>query len=220
MPTHEHEQHYIPAMGHAALTPLYDPFIRLMGRERRFKGRLIEHLRLSPGQRVLDVGCGTGTLAVMIGREHPAVEITGIDGDTDILERARSKAADAGVRATFRVAMATELPFGDGSFDRVTSTLMAHHLPTSAKTQMFAEIRRVLAPGGELHLVDIGPAASAIGRAVQRLVRPHQLADNLDGELPSMMLSAGLSDVIEEDRVLVAFGPLVYWRGLKRPAHA
>jgi ubiquinone/menaquinone biosynthesis C-methylase UbiE len=212
MHTHEHGHRYIPAMGHTALTPLYDPFIRLAGRERRFKGRLIEHLRLIPGQRVLDVGCGTGTLAVMIGRARRDVEVTGIDGDEDAVARARRKAADAGVRASFRVALATELPFPDASFDRVTSTLMAHHLPSAAKAQMFAEIRRVLLPGGELHLVDIGPARSQIGRALQRLARHSMLGDNVDGKLPSMMLAAGLSDVVEEDRVVVAFGPLVFWR--------
>jgi ubiquinone/menaquinone biosynthesis C-methylase UbiE len=220
MHAHEHDHRYIPAMGHAALTPLYDPFIRLFGRERQFKSRLVEHLHLRAGQRVLDVGCGTGTLAVMIGRERPDVEVTGIDGDADVLERARIKAADAGVRATFRAATATELPFSDSSFERVTSTLMAHHLSTTQKAQMFAEIGRVLAPGGELHLVDIGPARSTIGRALQRVIRPRQLVDNIDGHLPSLLMGAGLTDVVEEDRVVVAFGPLVFWRARRGPKQA
>lgn len=212
MSSHEHEHHYVHAMGHAALTPLYDPIARLIAREQTFKRRLVERLGLRGSHRVLDVGCGTGTLAVMIARERSDIEVTGVDGDADILIRARSKAAAAGVRVAFRAAMATELPFADGSLDRVTSTLMAHHLPTSAKLQMFTEIRRVLTPTGELHLVDIGPARSGFGRTLQGLLRPRVLADNLDGKLPSLMTSAGLADVNEEERVLTVVGPLVFWR--------
>jgi ubiquinone/menaquinone biosynthesis C-methylase UbiE len=129
-----------------------------------------------------------------------------------MLSRAESKAARAGARIKFERASAAELPLADGSFDRVTSTLMAHHLPTAEKEAMFAEVRRVLAPNGELHLVDIGPARGAIPRSLQRLLRPHVLDDNLEGKLPSMMVAAGLVDVTEGERVVTVFGPLVFWR--------
>jgi len=138
--------------------------------------------------------------------------VTGIDPDGEMLSRANKKSAAAGARTTFELASATELPFADGSFDRVTSTLMAHHLPTAAKEAMFAEARRVLAPAGELHLVDIGPARGSLARSLQRLLRPHVLDDNLDGKLPAMMSAAGFADIAEEDRVVTVFGPLVFWR--------
>jgi ubiquinone/menaquinone biosynthesis C-methylase UbiE len=199
-------------MGHPALTPFYDAFARLVAREATFKRRLVERLGLRAGQRVLDVGCGTGTLAIMIAKAHPEVEVTGIDADEEMLERARKKAAAAGVHIAFEQASATEMPFAEGSFDRITSTLMAHHLPSEAKQQMFAEVRRVLKATGELHLVDIGPARSSVARSLQRVLRPHVLNDNLDGKLPSMMSAAGLGDVAEEDRVVIVFGPLIFWR--------
>jgi hypothetical protein len=89
---------------------------------------------------------------------------------------------------------------------------MAHHLTTAEKEQMFAEIRRVLVPLGELHPVDVGPARSGIGRAIQRVLRPPVFVDNLDGKLLSLMAAAGLTDVDEEDRVLTPMGPFVFWR--------
>jgi len=207
-----HPHHFLPGMGHPALTPFYDSFARLVARESTFKRRLIERLGLRAGQRVLDVGCGTGTLAIMVAEAWRDVEIIGVDPDEEMLRRARKKAEAAGVRIEFKNGSATELPFSDGSFDRVTSTLMAHHLPTAAKEQMFAEVCRVLKPAGELHLVDIGPARSAVARSLQRVLRPHVLDDNLSGKLPSMMSAAGLVDVAEEDRVVVVFGPLIFWR--------
>ena len=218
---HEHEHghhhhHFIPAMGHPALTPFYDAFARTIAREQTFKRRLVDRLALRPGARVLDVGCGTGTLAIMIAAVRADVAVAAIDGDGEILERARAKAGAAGARIDFRQALATELPFADGSFDRVTSTLMAHHLETADKQQMFAEIRRVLAPGGELHLVDLGPAKSGLARSLQRRLRPRMLGDNLDGRLPSLMTAAGLVDVLEEDRVVTVLGPLVFWRARVR----
>jgi ubiquinone/menaquinone biosynthesis C-methylase UbiE len=214
MSTHEHghHHHFLPGMGHPALTPFYDSFARLVARESTFKRRLVERLGLRAGQRVLDIGCGTGTLAILVAEARPGVEVSGIDPDEKMLTRARKKAETAGVHIDFKIGSATELPFGDGSFDRVTSTLMAHHLPTAAKEQMFAEVRRVLKPAGELHLVDIGPARNAVARSLQRVLRPHVLDDNLDGKLPSMMSAAGLVDIAEEDRVVVVFGPLVFWR--------
>jgi ubiquinone/menaquinone biosynthesis C-methylase UbiE len=209
---HPHHHHFLPGMGHPALTPFYDTFARLVARESTFKRRLVERLQVRAGQRVLDVGCGTGTLALLIAEAHPDVALTGIDPDDEMLSRATKKAAAAGARIRFERASAAELPFADGSFDRVTSTLMAHHLPTHEKEAMFAEVRRVLAPTGELHLVDIGPARSSVARSLQRVLRPHVLEDNLEGKLPAMMSAAGFVDIAEEDRVVTVFGPLVFWR--------
>jgi len=203
---HQHHHHFLPGLVHPALTPFYDTFARLVARESTFKRRLVDRLQLQAGQRVLDVGCGTGTLALMIAEAHPDVEVTGIDPDEEMLSRARKKVSAAGASITFELGSAASLPFADGSFDRVTSTLMAHHLPTPEKEAMFAEVRRVLAPTGELHLVDIGPARSSMARSLQRVLRPHVLDDNLDGRLPSMMAAAGLADVVEGDRVVTVFG--------------
>src|SRR5262249_28415146 len=153
------------------------------------------------------------TLVLMIKRQHPEVDVTGIDGDEEVLVRARKKTAKANVQATFLRAIATELPFPDASFERVASTLMAHHLPAEEKARMFGEVRRVPKPGGQLHLVDLGPARSEVGRTLQRITSRTMLRDNLAGRLPSMMEAAGFAAVIEEDRVVTVFGPLVFWRG-------
>jgi ubiquinone/menaquinone biosynthesis C-methylase UbiE len=208
---------YIHALGHAALTPLYDPLIALFMRERTFKLRLIEHLNLFPGARVLDVGSGTGTLTVLIKERHPQAEVAGLDGDPEIVARARRKVKQAGVPVTFHEGLATELPFPDGSLDRVTSSLVIHHLPTEAKARAFAEAHRVLKPGGEIHIADFGPPRSPIGRAIARLAEGfEQASDNLKGRLPQLLADAGFEGVREEDRVLTPIGPVVFLRGTRR----
>src|SRR5690348_15767000 len=93
---------YVPALGRDILTALYDPLIRRTTRERTFKQRLLDQASLHAGQRVLDVGCGTGTLAVWAKEREPGIEIAGIDGDPAVLERARQKASDAGVDIELR----------------------------------------------------------------------------------------------------------------------
>src|SRR5437763_11592983 len=103
-------ERYVPALGRDCLTALYDPLIRITTRERTFKERLLDQADLHAGQRVLDVGCGTGTLDVWMKEREPGIEVVGIDGDPAVLDRARRKAAQAGVSVDFREAMADEVP--------------------------------------------------------------------------------------------------------------
>jgi ubiquinone/menaquinone biosynthesis C-methylase UbiE len=202
---------YIHAMGHRALTPLYDPFIRLVLRERILRERLIERLSLRAGSRLLDVGCGTGTLAILARQKYPHAEVIGIDGDPEIVDLAGRKAAAVGAKVKFRVALATELPFEDRSIDFVTNTFVMHHLPRADKARCFEECLRVLRPGGQIHVVDFGPPRSRVGRAwIAPLRRMAWLADNFDGRLPPMLTEAGFTHVRETDRIATAFGPAVF----------
>jgi ubiquinone/menaquinone biosynthesis C-methylase UbiE len=200
-------------MGHRALTPLYDPFVQAFMRERALRQGLIDLISLRPGSRLLDVGCGTGTFAILAKQACPLADVWGIDGDPAIVARARAKADRARAELHFKVALATALPFEEGVFDRVTSTFVMHHLPRAAKAQACVEAFRVLRPGGEFHIVDFGPPRSRIGRAIMSALRGiAELADNLDGRLPHMLEAAGFGAVREEGRLFTPLGPAIFLR--------
>jgi ubiquinone/menaquinone biosynthesis C-methylase UbiE len=135
----------------------YDWLVWLLtlGRERRFRERLLRPARLQRGESVLDVGCGTGTLAIaarrLVGAEG---EVHGVDASPEMIARARGKAARAKANVTFDTAFAQALPYPDARFDVVLSTVMLHHLPTKTRQQGVREMRRVLEPGGRLLAVD------------------------------------------------------------------
>jgi ubiquinone/menaquinone biosynthesis C-methylase UbiE len=127
------------------------------GREGAFRERLLELSGVRSGQSVLDIGCGTGTLAIVAtGRVGPTGSVVGIDASPQMVARATRKAAKAGVPAIFQLAAAEQLPFPDAHFDVVLSTLMFHHLPRKTRQQCALEIRRVLKPGGRVFVVDFG----------------------------------------------------------------
>jgi ubiquinone/menaquinone biosynthesis C-methylase UbiE len=140
----------------------YDLLVWLvsLGREQTFRAKVLDLARLKPGESVLDVGCGTGTLAIAAKRRvGPAGRVHGIDASPEMIARARKKATKAGVEVTFENAVVEQLPFADGSFDAVLSTVMLHHLGRKARQQCASEMRRVLKPGGRVLAVDFGGAA-------------------------------------------------------------
>ena len=127
----------------------------MLGRERAFRERLLDLARLKAGETVLDVGCGTGTLAIAAKRRvGPTGVVYGIDPSPEMIARAVKKARKAGVNVAFKNAVAEELPFGDSHFDAVLSTLMLHHLPRAAREAAAREMRRVLKAGGRALAVD------------------------------------------------------------------
>jgi ubiquinone/menaquinone biosynthesis C-methylase UbiE len=137
----------------------YDVLVWLLtlGRERGFRERMLYLARLRPGESILDVGCGTGTLAIAAKRKvGPTGTVFGIDASAEMIARAGHKASKAGVDATFRKEAVQALSFPDARFDVVLSTLMFHHLPKPARRQCVLEIKRVLRPGGRVLIVDFG----------------------------------------------------------------
>jgi ubiquinone/menaquinone biosynthesis C-methylase UbiE len=129
------------------------------GRERELRERILSFAGLTRGETVLDIGCGTGTLAIAATRHvGPNGSVTGIDASPAMVARATRKATKVKAPATFQVAVAESLPFPDGRFDVVLSTLMLHHLPRSTGQQCAREIKRVLKTTGRVLAVDFGPA--------------------------------------------------------------
>jgi ubiquinone/menaquinone biosynthesis C-methylase UbiE len=129
----------------------------LGGRERAFRQKVLGLARLTPTDSVLDVGCGTGTLAILAKQQAAATtRICGIDASSAMIETAARKAKKAGVDVTFETAVVEALPFPDGAFDVITSTLMLHHLPRAVREQCAREMRRVAKPRGRIVAVDFG----------------------------------------------------------------
>jgi ubiquinone/menaquinone biosynthesis C-methylase UbiE len=152
----------------------YDLLVWLIthGRERAFRERLVDLAHLSSGETILDVGCGTGSLAMVAKqRVGPTGHVFGIDASPEMVARATRKARKRGVDVTFMKAFAETLPFADAHIDVVFSTVMLHHLSKTTRQQAAREIHRVLKPGGRILVVDFGRSEAKQHGIVSRFHR-------------------------------------------------
>jgi ubiquinone/menaquinone biosynthesis C-methylase UbiE len=213
-PQDEPRPAFTPALGVAALTPLYDAAIILLTREARWRRALLAAADLRSGQRLLDVGCGTGSLALLFARHAPGARIAGLDPDPQVLARAAAKLRRAGVSVALHQGFLTpEFLAARGPFEVIVSSLVLHQVPLPVKAEMLALMRRGLAPGGRLCVADYGLQRTALMRAlfrhtVQRLDGVADTQPNADGVLPRLMAEAGFAAVAEAAVVPTATGSI------------
>ncbi len=212
---------YIPALSYDWLTKFYDPLIKWGMQENTFKNTLIKQAQIKEGYKLLDVGCGTATLTLLIKSQHPSSQVYGIDGDDNILSIAQGKVVSSGLSVDLKKAMAYELPYPDNYFDRVFSSLVFHHLTTEQKELAFREILRVLKPNGEFHLADWHKGHNFLMKiaslTVQFLDGFETTADNFQGKLQDIFIRSGFKQVERTEQFMTVLGTLSLFKGIKSP---
>ncbi len=170
--------------------------LMLLGKEHSLREMTANMAGIQPGDRILDVGCGTGSLTLAAqARVGATGEVHGIDASPEMIDVARLKADKAHVNIDFRVALIERLPFSDGYFDLVLSSLMLHHLPDDLKRQGFAEIYRVLKSGGHLFAVDFEPPTNAFIRGAASHLLGHGMMQVDVRMYVPMLQAAGFKNV-------------------------
>jgi ubiquinone/menaquinone biosynthesis C-methylase UbiE len=209
---------YVPALKYPLLTSFFDFVTQITLPEKRFRTSLVYQTGNKAGDRVLDFGAGTAALLLLLKQFAPQAKFTGVDIDEKIISIAEEKIKSAKADINMDRYGGVTLPYPDGYFDRVVSSLVFHHLTKEQKENAFQEIRRVLANGGELHVADWGKAQTLTQRvmflAVQMLDGFETTTDNIEGLLPIFMTNAGFVDVRETERIPTAFGVLSLYKAI------
>ncbi len=211
---------YVPALGYHGLTGLYDRIIAVTMREATWRADFVKLIAPRAGERILDVGCGTGSLAVALAQVEPGAQITGIDPDAAMLEVARNRATAAGVTVELVSGLAQDTA-GTGAlagrrFDKIVSSLVFHHLDEGTKRAVLATMRRLLnGPNGRVMILDWG-AMPGVRTRLRFL--PVQLLDGFDntranvaGRMPQLLIEAGFRVIATPWTFETAFGPLATW---------
>jgi ubiquinone/menaquinone biosynthesis C-methylase UbiE len=212
--TTQSQRTYLPAAGRDSFLPLYDLMTRLMGADKA-RAELLDRANIRDGQCILEVGCGTGSLLILLKRLYPGTDVVGLDPDLKALARARHKAVRAAVSVRLDRGFGDELPYAEASFDRVLSSLMFHHVPTGEKDKTLREIRRTLRPGGEFHMLDFEGLERGPHSVLRRLLHSaDRLKDNSESRVLHFLREAGFSESKTVGHREMFFGNIAYYRAI------
>ena len=186
------EMSFTPALGRNGLNGLYDFAIALLTRERVWRASLLEQVGPRAGDAIVDVGCGTGTFAIMLKQAAPGARIVGLDPDPAILAIAAAKAEAVGVEIEWRQGFANEAADLGTVFDKAVSSLVLHQVPLPMKRAGISAMAAAVKPSGEVHIADYARQSSKLMRGLFRMTvqRIDGLTDtqpNADGALEAII---------------------------------
>ncbi len=200
---------YTPPLG-TGDTADYDRAIRRWTREMRWRRAMIDALAPRAGETIVDVGCGTGSFAVLLKATAPEVRVVGVDPDAEALAIARAKAEAAGADVRWERGFARDI--GARSADAIVTSLMFHQVPMAEKRAGLAAMHAALRPGGRLVIADYGRQRGLMRLlfrlTIQRLDGVTDTQPNADGALPDLVRAAGFANVREADRVHTVTGTI------------
>ncbi len=187
---------FISAARFGILTPVYDMFCEMLGLGKKYRVVVLKNIKIdNKKSKVLDAGCGTGSLAIDFKRKFPKTELYGIDIDERVLAIAKTKINNEKAKIRLKKASITSLPFDGSNFDAVYSSLVFHHLTSETKRKAMKEVYRVLKRGGKFYLFDFGMPKSRFSLIAWFAVHLEEGYDNIKGNFPSMLHSAGFKSV-------------------------
>jgi ubiquinone/menaquinone biosynthesis C-methylase UbiE len=163
---------YVPALGHDRLTPFYDRALHFATREATWRGAFVDQIAPEAGDTILDVGCGTGTLAIQLAKRAPDARIVGIDPDPAALQIAQAKAVQAGVEVEWQRGFARDAAaaLGSARASKVVSSLVFHQVPLPEKRDGLAAMFRAARPGGTIHVADYARQSTTIMRMLFTII--------------------------------------------------
>lgn len=212
---------FTPALGHSGLTGLYDRAISALTRETLWRNAVVDALRPADGETIVDIGAGTGSLALLIKKTAPGAHMVAVDPDPEVRKLGEAKARAAGAQIEYVTAMGGDgialVP--DGHADGVTCTLVLHQCPMPAKRAIIANAARLLRPGGRLILGDYGSQPNLLMRlgflTVQLLDGFEATGQNLRGAIPSLLAECGFLPPQVRAQIRTPTGAITVWRAEK-----
>ncbi|ANU20660.1 methyltransferase type 11 [Planococcus plakortidis] len=211
---------YIPALKYRWMTRFYDPLIQWGMQEKKLKMHLVNQAALQPEEVVMDLACGTGTLALLIRQSHSHVQVIGVDADPEIVAIAKEKINRNQTNGiSFKEGFSDRLPFSNNLFHHVFTSLFIHHLTLEKKKETFEEVRRTLKPGGQFHIIDFEKPQNGLMRVaffpVQLLDGFETTSPHVNGIIPNLLKETGFAAIEETGQFSTVVGTLRAYRAFK-----